>query len=664
MFVQVAINLPRDKVFSYAVPSAIAGETAVGKFVQVPFGKRVVNGYIIEIISNVDVDNIKEIIKIYQGPPAFNEQDLFYYRWVSQYYLYPLGKMLAEIIPPPVSTKSPKVILSDSQYHAVGQMVLLNADQEGVLQEILPGLAARRFAPHLLHGVTGSGKTEIYLRLMAVAREMGGGVISLVPEISLTPQLIARVRERFKEQEIAVIHSGISRSQRARQWQRIQNGEVKIAIGARSALFVPMRDLRLIIVDEEHDGSYKQDERLRYNARDMALVKAKQSAATVILGSATPALQSYFNARKKKYHYLTLPERVESRALPIFKIVDMKTACEENSEVPIISKALREEMASTLAENNQTLLFLNRRGFDTVVLCPDCGYIFKCLNCELTLTHHAALGMFRCHYCDYAIKTASLCPKCSGNRLRSYGLGTEKLEEEVRRLFPQARVGRMDSDTTAHRGDGERILQLLAQRELDILVGTQMIAKGHDFPFITLVGVVAADLSLNVPDFRAGERTFQMLTQVAGRGGRGNTPGLVVVQTFNPDHYAVKRAQNHDYQGFYEDEIKLRKNLHYPPYVRLVNLQISSANRERGRSGVEIIGRLAKSAVLNNKLDDIEIMGPVEAPVSKIRGRYRWQLLLKGKNTKAQIFVVEIIKAEAAVYGLEVKADVDPMNFM
>ncbi len=535
--------------------------------------------------------------------------------------------------------------------------------KDGVLQEILPGLAAGQFSPYLLHGVTGSGKTEIYLRLIAAAREMGGGVISLVPEISLTPQLIARVRGRFKEEEIAIIHSGISRSQRARQWQRIQKGEIKIAIGARSALFAPMRDLRLIIVDEEHDGSYKQDERLRYNARDMAIVKAKHSAATVVLGSATPAVQSYYNVRKKKYRYLSLPRRVESRDLPVFKIVDMKTVCEENFETPIISKVLREEMSRTLAAKNQILLFLNRRGFDTVVLCADCGYVFKCLNCELTLTHHAALGLLRCHYCDYAIKTAPLCPSCSGSRLRSYGLGTEKLEEEVKRLFPDARVGRMDSDTTAHRGDGEKILRLLAKRELDILVGTQMIAKGHDFPGITLVGVVAADLSLNVPDFRAGERTFQMLTQVAGRSGRGDSRGLVVVQTFNPEHYAVKRAKNHDYHGFYEDEIKLRKTLRYPPYVRIVNLQISSANRERGREGIEIIGRLAKQAVRSNKLA-VETLGPVEAPVSKIRGRYRWQLLLKGQDIKAQMIMIDMIKAEAGKCGLEVKVDVDPMNFM
>ncbi len=663
MYVRVAINIPRDKLFSYAVPSAMICDAAVGKLVQAPFGKRVVTGYILEITSVSDFKNIKEIISIDDGVPYFNEDELSFYRWVGQYYLYPIGKMLSEVLPTPFSPKKKKVIPSVPEDIVADRKVVLSDDQEGVLQEILPSLVAGQFSPYLLHGVTGSGKTEIYLRLMAVAREMGGGVISLVPEISLTPQLIARVRGRFKEEEIAVIHSGISRSQRARQWQRIQKGEIKIAIGARSALFAPMRDLRLIIVDEEHDGSYKQDERLRYNARDMAIVKAKHSAATVVLGSATPAIQSYYNVRKKKYHYLSLPRRVENRDLPVFKIVDMKTACEENFETPIISNVLLEDMSRTLAAKNQILLFLNRRGFDTVVLCADCGYVFKCLNCELTLTHHAALGLLRCHYCDYAIKTARLCPSCSGSRLRSYGLGTEKLEEEVKRLFPDARVGRMDSDTTAHRGDGEKMLRLLAKRELDIMVGTQMIAKGHDFPGITLVGVVAADLSLNVPDFRAGERTFQMLTQVAGRSGRGDLRGLVVVQTFNPEHYALKRAINHDYHGFYEDEIKLRKTLRYPPYVRIVNLQISSANRERGREGIEIIGRLAKQAVRSNKLA-IDILGPVEAPVSKIRGRYRWQLLLKGQDTKAQMIMIDMIRAEAAKARLEVKVDVDPMNFM
>ncbi len=728
MYIQVAVNIPKDKIFSYLVPESMAGEAEIGKLVVVPFGKKLVAGYILETNSSVDVENIREVAEIPDAEPYFCEQDLIFYRWVSRYYLYPLGKTLFDVVPARVSPKTEKVVslaggqgpkMSDQQEHLAAYLnrqgavplsvlraefknasylvrslrekgiislearevcrslkdlpsadttdrhVVLTADQEKAVKSILPGLEARRFSPYLLHGITGSGKTEVYLRLMEAVGKLAGGVILLVPEISLTPQLIARVRGRFAEQEIAVIHSGISKIARHDQWRKIQRGEVKIVIGARSALFAPLKELRLIIVDEEHDGSYKQDDRLRYNARDMAVVRAKLNDATVVLGSATPAVQSYYNARQRKYHYLSLPKRIENRDLPAIKIVDMRMASHQTSEIPIFSRALQEAMAQTLAEKKQTLLFLNRRGFDTVVLCPDCGYVFKCRNCEQTLTHHAAQGMLKCHYCDYALGAVSSCPCCGSRHIRNYGLGTEKLEAEVKRVFPQARVGRMDSDTTARRGAAEKILQSLAGRSLDILVGTQMITKGHDFPAITLVGVVAADLSLNIPDFRAGEKTFQILTQVAGRGGRGDSPGLVIVQTFNPEHYAVRWAQEHDYHGFYEDEIKLRMGLRYPPFTRLVNLNISSVRKEEGRAGVERLGELARSICrADNKAKQVEVLGPAEAPVPKIRGRYRWQLLLKIEDAKAQLFIVEVLREEGAKNGLEVKVDVDPMNFM
>ena len=728
MYIRVAVNIPKDKTFSYLVPESIAGEAGIGKRVVVPFGKKMVAGYILETNSSADVKNIREVAEISDDEPCFCEQDLVFYRWVSRYYLHPLGKTLFDVLPARVSPKTEKVVslagaqgpkMSDQQERLVAYLikqgavpvsalraefknvlylirslkekgiirleerevgrsfkdlpaadtadrhVVLTGDQEKAVESILPGLEARRFSPYLLHGVTGSGKTEVYLRLMEAVGKLDGGVILLVPEISLTPQLIARVRGRFAEQEIAVVHSGISKIARHEQWRRIQRGEVKIVIGARSALFVPLKELRLIIVDEEHDGSYKQDDRLRYNARDMAVVRAKLNGATVVLGSATPALQSYYNARKRKYHYLSLPKRIENRDLPAIKIVDMRMTGHPSSEIPIFSRILQEAMAQTLAEKKQTLLFLNRRGFDTVVLCPDCGYIFKCRNCEQTLTHHAALGMLKCHYCDYALGAVSACPRCSGHHIRNYGLGTEKLEAEVKRFFPQARVGRMDSDTTARRGEAEKILKSLAGRSLDILVGTQMVTKGHDFPAITLVGVVAADLSLNVPDFRAGEKTFQILTQVDGRGGRGDSPGLVIVQTFNPEHYAVRWAQEHDYHGFYEDELKLRRDLRYPPFTRLVNLNISSARKEEGRAGVERLGELARSICRADKNGkQVEVLGPAEAPVARIRGRYRWQLLLKIEDPKAPLLIVEVLREEGAKNGLEVKVDVDPMNFM
>lgn len=737
MYVRVAVNIPADKTFCYAVPKSLEKEACAGKCVFVSIGKRVVLGYIVEMTLSADVDNIKEIIEIPNQDPLFGEDDLRFYRWVSRYYLYPLGKTLFEILPGGSDLISPKkeiVISLDPQPHSsfspdvkltrqqkrmadflrqngdtplpalrkffgrafylagclqkkgivrleerevyrfpaeqpdaglIDRPVVLNVDQETALREILQGLASRNFSPYLLHGVTGSGKTEVYLKAMEKAREEGGGMIFLVPEIGLTPQLISRIEGRFGKQEIAVMHSGIARAVRYDQWRRMRRGEVKVVIGARSALFAPMKDLRLIIVDEEHDGSYKQDDRLRYNARDMAIVKAKLSKAAVVLGTATPAIQTYFNVLKNKYHYLTLPRRIESRPLPRVEIIDMKAERDKLTGMPVLSRVLKEAIGHTLTAKKQTLLFLNRRGFDTIVLCPDCGYIFKCRNCELSLTHHAAFGMLKCHRCDFAVKAFPSCPDCQGNRIRSYGVGTEKLEEEVKRLFPQAHVMRMDRDTTARRGDTERILTALLRQEVDILVGTQMIAKGHDFPNITLVGVVSADLSLNVPDFRAAETTFQILTQVAGRGGRGDTPGRVIVQTFNPSHYAVKRAQNNDYLGFYKDEIGQRRSLCYPPYARLVNLHITSIRKEQGMSGIDSIRKLVRGISASKKMEEkVEILGPAEAPVSKIKGRYRWQLLLKGKDIKAQCAVVEAVRAGAVKAGMEIRVDVDPMDFM
>ncbi len=741
MYVRVALNIPTDKTFTYALSAAQEKEATIGKRVLVPFGKRVLRGYILEKTSRADVEKIKEISEIPDHEPLFTEDELLFYQWVSQYYLYPLGKTLWDLLPTgDVRPKTEKlvalspgaplgseqitggdgptrkltvqqqqlvdflgergsVLLSTLRKHfknasylvrclqikgllrleekeadrrheppgavyAEADPLILNGDQEKALGEISQGLKARVYSPYLLHGVTGSGKTEVYLRAMEQARQAGGGVIFLVPEIGLTPQLLTRLRGRFREEEIAIIHSGISQSIRHDQWRRIQKGHIRVVVGARSALFVPLRELRLIVVDEEHDGSYKQDERLRYNARDLAMVKAKMSGATVVLGSATPAVQTYFNALQEKYRYLSLPKRIEDRALPAVEIVDMRTAREHDNRPPILSPAMNEAIGKTLAEKNQVLLFLNRRGFHTVVLCADCGKVLKCLNCDLPLTYHAALGLLKCHFCDFSLKAYPTCPSCRGNRITSYGVGTEKLEEEIKRLFPQARVGRMDSDTTARRGEAEKILQALAGRELDILVGTQMITKGHDFPNITLVGVVSADLSLNVPDFRAGERTFQILTQVAGRGGRGQTPGKVIIQTFNPDHYAVKRAQTHDYRGFYAEEIKLRQALAYPPYTRLVNLHIASLRKDQGKSGIDKIAKLVKNMSLAGERKKIEILGPAEAPLAKIKGKYRWQILLKGRDLKTQAAVVDTLRTEALKMGLEVKVDVDPMNFM
>lgn len=544
-----------------------------------------------------------------------------------------------------------------------GKGVVLNGAQAAVLDEIRSCLAAGEFSPCLLHGVTGSGKTEVYLQAIAEVLRGNGGAIYLVPEIALTGQLLSRIGSRFPEREIAVLHSGISPGARYDQWKRIRRGEVRVVVGARSALFAPVRELRLIVVDEEHDSSYKQDDRLRYNARDLALVRGRFARATVLLGSATPAIQSYFHAAEGRYRYLTLPARIDDRPLPSVEVVDLRTERNEQGLTPLFSRPLIEAIRETLADGRQTLLFLNRRGFHTFLFCPECGYTFSCPNCEIALTHHASEGVLKCHHCDFTVRASDRCPACKGSRVRSHGAGTERVEEEAGRLFPDARIARMDSDTTSRKGDSERILRGLDRGEIDILVGTQMITKGHDFPGITLVGVIAADASLNIPDFRGAERTFQILTQVSGRGGRGDRPGRVVIQTFNPGHYVILRAREHDYTGFYEDEIPLRRQLAYPPFARLVGLHFSSLQKGEGKRAVTAFGARARELTAAVAGGKIEVIGPAESPLARVRGRYRWQLLLRGSESRPLLLLARRLLDGARPDGLEIQVDVDPVNF-
>ena len=734
MFVRVAINIPSEKTFLYAVPEALKKEITAGKRVFIPFGKRRLTGYVIEKTSSATCENIdtKEIISILDPEPLFNEDDLRFYQWVSHYYIRPLGKTLSEILPggkvipkkekiitlnledtPPLklTEKQDKIInflklrgktiplsiisqtfknasslirslekkgivlVSEKEVYRSADVtseigkdkkgITLNENQRIALEEIINDLSSGQFSTYLLHGVTGSGKTEVYLNAMEETLRLRGGVIFLVPEIALTPQLLCRLNERFKDQEIALLHSGISRNVRYDQWRRIERGEISVVAGARSALFAPVRNLKLIIVDEEHDTSYKQDDRLRYNARDLAIVKAKLNSALVILGSATPEIQSYFNARVKKYNYLSLPERVENRPLPQVDVIDMKGERDERGKVPVLSRSLKDAIHDALKEGKQTLLFLNRRGYSTFMLCLECGHVFKCPNCAVSMTYHAHPGVLQCHYCDHTIKAPPLCPGCYGSRIVSYGVGTERVEEEVKNIFPHARIERMDSDTTARKGAYERLLSSLQKQDIDILVGTQMITKGHDFPAITLVGVISADTSLNIPDFRAAERTFQLLTQVSGRGGRGDSPARVIVQTFNPDHYSIRRAKDHDCAGFYEDELPLRQALGYPPFSRIVVLHLQSLKKDRGMKGIENLRKTMGDLFrINNLAGKVEVIGPAEAPIARIRGRYRWQLLLKAKDIRVLHTLTRDLLAKCSRGGLDIKVDVDPVNFM
>jgi len=541
--------------------------------------------------------------------------------------------------------------------------IALNSEQEAALDTIVSGIQSRAYFPCLLHGVTGSGKTEVYLRAIEKTVALGGSALYLVPEISLTPQLLSRIRNRFDERMIAILHSGIGRGTKYDEWRRIQKGQARIVIGARSAVFAPAGDLRLIVVDEEHDSSYKQDDRLAYNARDLAIVRAKQRSATVVLGSATPGIQTYFNTQNKNFTLLELTQRVEGRDLPRVDIIDMTKEGGSGKNAPIFSRPLIKAIRDTLDDGKQTLLFLNRRGFHTFLYCLDCGYIFKCLNCSVAMTHHRNDNSLRCHYCNFSVKAPPICPACGGTRINSYGMGTEKVEEAITTLFPGAKVKRMDSDSTSKKGESAKILKALDRGEIDILVGTQMITKGHDFPGVTLVGVVSADNALNIPDFRAAEKTFQILTQVSGRGGRGSSPGQVIIQTFNPGNSAIRRAQEYNYISFYNDEIQTRRELGYPPFSRMINLTISATNETRITDHVKKISSVARDLARQSG-DTISVLGPAEAPLSRIKGRYRWHLLLKGNDIHALHTLTGNIVANNREAGLRIRVDVDPVNFM
>ena len=802
MFVNVALNIPSDKLFTYEVPADLESEVEIGKRVFVPFGNRKRTGFIVGIIPSCDLKSIKPIAEILDAESLFSANDLAFYQWIANYFMYPLGKALAEIIPSgtekkdffwitplasetdshltpaqekllaflqqypqgialnsitkisgmknvssaarklhsegllkiekkqnkqlsvhsektvtleeskiagakltdkqkkliefiqikgPISlndlieesgisgavinrlqdkglinfTASEKIRTAsfDSSIRRSKNAVTLNDLQNIAMEEILRHLEKNIFFPILLHGVTGSGKTEIYLKAIEKVLNSGASAIYLVPEIALTPQLISRVAGRFDARQIAVLHSGIAESVRYDQWRQIKRGRINLVIGTRSALFAPLPNLKLIIVDEEHDASYKQDERLCYNARDLAILKAKMTSSVVITGSATPSVRTYFNAQTKKYRHLELPQRVEDKPMPVIEIVDMKAEQEKTGKVPILSDALITQIDETLKNKEQVLLFLNKRGFDTFLVCADCGYNFRCPNCAVSLKNHAAEGVVKCHYCDYTIKSLPLCPSCKSSRILNYGVGTQKLEKEIEKIFPQARIQRMDSDTTSRKGTQEKIFRALEMREIDILIGTQMITKGHDFPFITLVGVISADTSLNMPDFRAGEKTFQLITQVAGRGGRGTTPGRVIIQTFNPQHYALKHAQNHDYKAFYEEEIEFRKALQYPPFGRIINLRLSSIKKDELIEEAQRLGKLAKKLSARQG-NTAEIIGPAESPLAKIRGRFRWQMLIKGKDINSLHQIARELINKHKNGHVKIVADVDPESFM
>ena len=546
--------------------------------------------------------------------------------------------------------------------------------------EIGHHLQARDGQTLLLHGVTGSGKTEVYLDAVAQTLALGRNALILLPEIGLTAQVLDLFKARFGADEVAVLHSALSLGERHDEWRRIQSGEARVVVGARSAVFAPVPHLGLIVLDEEHDGSYKQDSNPRYHARDAAQFRAAQTGATVILGSATPSLESFYQAKAGKYGLISLGERIDSRPLPPVAVVDLreemkavpapavKTAegKQERPEPPprsVFGAELAAALGCCLERREQAILFLNRRGFASFLLCRDCGFTFHCPNCDVSLTYHHAGRYLQCHHCDFRRHIPEVCPTCGGLRLRPFGVGTEKVEDAVRRLLPQARTLRMDRDTMSRKGAHAETLRAFKRGEADILIGTQMVAKGLDFPNVTLVGVVSADTALNIPDFRAPERAFQLLTQVAGRAGRGKIPGQVIVQTFSPEHESVLFAAGHDYLGFYAQAIGERQELGYPPFAHMANLIFTDESEDEARKRSYRMANVLRAHLGADP--NVKLLGPVACPLSRLRGRYRWHLALRAPAKETLLALLRTALAEmTSVERLGLALDMDPLSML
>ena len=537
----------------------------------------------------------------------------------------------------------------------------LNPEQRAAYEAIVGAMATEKFQTFLLQGVTGSGKTEVYLQAIEYALARGRTAIILVPEISLTPQTVGRFVARFGER-VAVLHSGLGRGERYDEWRRAQRGEVRIVVGARSAVFAPLPDLGVIVVDEEHDGSYKQADTPRYHARDVATVRAKRAGAVCVLGSATPSLESYYNYETGKFQRLQLLERATILPLPEVQLVDMRLEAREQSGQVILSGVLQKEVTARVAAGEQVILLLNRRGFAPFVLCSKCGWVAQCADCNVSLTYHARGSFLGCHYCNARHEIIQECAECGFSPLLYLGTGTQKVEEYLMGTFPGARVERMDADTTAGKGGHAKILGRFAAGGIDILIGTQMIAKGHDYPGVTLVGVINADTSLSVPDFRAAEQTFQLLTQVAGRAGRGVRPGKVIVQTFRPNHYAVQAASHHDYAAFFAREIEERRTASYPPLRRMANLAVESEDVLEAEKAAAALHRIVRDLIRELDFRGVETLGPAPASVYKVKKRYRWNLGVLSKSAKRlNTLVREARKVfESSGVGSKVDLKVDP----
>lgn len=668
MIVDVAVPVPVAKSFHYRVPKSVDSDITVGSLLEVPFGSRRMHGFVLGFPEQAGVDShrMKEIGRVVVSKPLFDESTLSFFRRVSEYYCHPLGEVISAAIP--------KSCWSDVRPLKKGGREKQTIDLTSLVQDPPPLTEDQRVAvnavledrqklPVLLHGVTGSGKTEVYIRVIEAVLADQQGAIVLVPEISLTPQLLARFSARFPKLT-AVLHSSLTARQRRIEWQRVWSGEARVVIGARSAVFAPVKALGLIVVDEEHETSYKQEDQLRYHGRDMAVLRAQFEKARVVLGSATPSLESYSNQLAGKYRYVRLPKRIGERPMPHPILVDLKDTAQRFSEkIPYLSQELVARLRNCLAQKEQALLYLNRLGYAHFIYCKDCGHAPKCRSCDVSLTYYQKPVRLKCHYCGLILPAPVSCESCQGINFDTMGVGTEQLEKILVELFPSARIARMDRGVIRKKWDLESLIKRVADREIDIVIGTQMIAKGHDFPGVTLVGILVADASLNLPDFRANEKTFQTIVQVSGRAGRGREAGKVVIQTLNPLHPVLQWASRNALEEFYENELAQRKVTAFPPFTRMVLLRFQHRNASLVQQFSLCVAENLKR--YQSKMAT-EIFGPSEAPLARIKNLYRWQCLVKGQTVSAvrQACSLAFEIAAAKKTNVQMAVDVDPIHLL
>jgi len=733
---EVAVALPIFHTLTYRLPEALKEKARVGCLVRVPAKRRVVTGYLLGPAREVPNATLRPIQAVPDPLPRFGPEMVPLFRWLADYYQYPLGEALDHLIPGGAGSAGPRTerwaawqpqpegaephrrlshkaqsLIEFLQENGPTSLKALNSvfancspmlrrlearglitmedraawrdplegqplapedvplrltpDQEEARAAMVEGIQSRSFSPFLLHGVTASGKTEVYLSAAQATLDQGRQVLVLLPEIALTHPVAVAFRRRFGNR-VALLHSGISPATRLEQWRRLALGQVDIAVGARSAVFAPLPRLGLLVVDEEHDPAYKQEGGLLYQARDVALYRGKLAAAAVVLVSATPALTTYYRAREGKYRYLNLSRRVTPQALPDIHLISLKEH-RSGRGLPVISTPLAAALEQTLAQEEQALLFLNRRGYATALFCLFCGQVIQCHQCSVALTLHQSRDSLICHYCGYEEPVPQRCPQCQSTALKRYGLGTERLEAELQKIFPQARVTRLDRDTAPHSGRALKVLEDFARGDYDILVGTQMITKGHHFPRVTLVGVIAADQHLFFPEYHAGERTFQLLSQVAGRAGRGEAPGRVLIQTFQPEHFIFQAVKSQDYQGFVQQELQGRQLAGYPPFTRLALARLSGVPEEAVAQAATRLTAALKKAIAReeNLASRLRVLGPAPPGLAKLQGRFRWQLLLKSYGRPPLLQALRMLRqlwTPPPKSKIDLTMDIDPMS--